>query len=196
MKRLLTTRWNGPGMLRQKQEEIEIRVPGKACEGAIPGRSPLRTRDQRQLAAVRQLGQMPGHPVMNEKETKRRLAQLSSIAHDRELDLYLSELEKRFRDWREGSIGPSELSDVIHEFHDGPARGVYSIHSTMKRDQLVARAIGVGLLTEDEVPDEIRGSLIDLIAHFRDNYQIDEDDPLFRLRSRAISRGTEDSSHM
>ena len=133
---------------------------------------------------------------MNEKETKRRLAELSAIAHDRELDLYLSELEKRFRDWREGSIGPSELSDVIHEFHDGPARGVYSIHSTMKRDQLVARAIGVGLLTEDEVPDEIRGSLIDLIAHFRDNYQIDEDDPLFRLRGQAISRGTEDSGHM
>ena len=37
--RRLTTRLNGPGMLRQKQEEIEIRVPGKGCEGAVPGRS-------------------------------------------------------------------------------------------------------------------------------------------------------------
>jgi len=44
--RPLTTRWNtqrtrtdGPAMLRQKQERIEIRVPGKACEAAIPGRS-------------------------------------------------------------------------------------------------------------------------------------------------------------
>ena len=35
----LTTRWNGPGMLRLKQEMIHIRVPRKACEGTIPGRS-------------------------------------------------------------------------------------------------------------------------------------------------------------
>ena len=35
----ITTRWNGPGMLRQKQEEIEVPVPGRASEGAIPGRS-------------------------------------------------------------------------------------------------------------------------------------------------------------
>jgi hypothetical protein len=35
----LTTRWNGPGMLRQKQEIIEMRGSGSVCTGAIPGRS-------------------------------------------------------------------------------------------------------------------------------------------------------------
>ena len=35
----LTTRWSGPGMPRLKQEEIEIRVSGKAYDGVIPGRS-------------------------------------------------------------------------------------------------------------------------------------------------------------
>ena len=29
----------GPGKLRQKQEQIEIRVTGNACEGTILGRS-------------------------------------------------------------------------------------------------------------------------------------------------------------
>ena len=35
----LTTRWNGPGMLQLRQEEIEIPVSGKVWEGPNPGRS-------------------------------------------------------------------------------------------------------------------------------------------------------------
>ncbi len=35
----LTNRWNEPGVLRQKQEAVDIRVPGKASKEAIPGRS-------------------------------------------------------------------------------------------------------------------------------------------------------------
>ncbi len=35
----LTTRWSGPGIQRQKQEMIGIRVLGSGCEGTIPGRS-------------------------------------------------------------------------------------------------------------------------------------------------------------
>ena len=35
----LTTRWSGPGILRQKQEMIEMRAPARECEGAFPGRS-------------------------------------------------------------------------------------------------------------------------------------------------------------
>ena len=124
---------------------------------------------------------------MDEKQSKRRLSELTAIAHDRELSLHLAELEQSFRDWREGSIGPSELSDVIHRFHDGAARDIYAIYTTLKSEELVARAIGVGLLTEAEVPHEIREPLASLVTHFRDGYQIDEDNPLFKLRSRAIS---------
>jgi hypothetical protein len=37
--RPLTTRWNGPGILRQEQETREMRVPRGEIEGANPGRS-------------------------------------------------------------------------------------------------------------------------------------------------------------
>jgi len=37
--RPLTTRWSGPGMLRLKQELIEMSVTGLRREGSIPGRS-------------------------------------------------------------------------------------------------------------------------------------------------------------
>ena len=35
----LTTRWNGPGIRRQKQEIIQLRVHGKGCDRTVPGRS-------------------------------------------------------------------------------------------------------------------------------------------------------------
>ena len=121
------------------------------------------------------------------KTKRKELARLAGLAHDRELGLYLSELEVHFRDWREGRIGPSELSDFIHEFHDGSARAVFKTYSLLKRDQLVARAVGIGLLKENEVAEEIRQSLAGLIDHYREDYQIDQDDPLSQLREKAES---------
>jgi hypothetical protein len=35
----LTTRWSGPGMRRQMQENVEGRAAGKRIDGAFPGRS-------------------------------------------------------------------------------------------------------------------------------------------------------------
>ncbi len=35
----ITTRWSEPGIQRQMKEKIEMRVPGKGSEVAIPGRS-------------------------------------------------------------------------------------------------------------------------------------------------------------
>ena len=79
---------------------------------------------------------------MNEREKRKHLAELAGLAHDRELELYLSELENRFREWRQGTISSTELSDFIHEFHDGSARAVYSTYTQMKRDEVAARALG------------------------------------------------------
>jgi hypothetical protein len=128
---------------------------------------------------------------MNEREKREHLAELAGLAHARELELYLSELENRFREWRQGTISSTELSDLIHEFHDGSARAVYSTYTQMKREEVVARAIGVGLLREEEVPSEIREPLEGLVSHFRHTYQIDEHDPLARLRSQGRLAGTD-----
>ena len=43
---------SGPGIQRQMQEELVIGAPRKGCVVAIPSRSPQRTRDVPQLAAV------------------------------------------------------------------------------------------------------------------------------------------------
>jgi hypothetical protein len=120
--------------------------------------------------------------MSNEKEIRKQLRELAGKAHDRELNVYLSDLENRFEEWREGTITPIELSDFIHEFHDGSARAVYKTYTKLKRDQLVARAIGIGLLSEDEIPLEIKERLAGAVDYYREHYEIDDDDPLSNLR--------------
>ena len=124
--------------------------------------------------------------MSKEKETRKQLRELAGKAHDRELDLYLSDLESRFFEWRAGTISPIKLSDFIHEYHDGAARAVYKTYTKLKRDQLVARAIGIGYLSKDEVPLEIKERLAGEIDFFREHYEIDDDDPLSKLRRSAI----------
>lgn len=96
----------------------------------------------------------------------RELRELVVNAHDRELGIYLDELDMRFKEWKEGKIRPSDLSDFIHEFHDGSARHVYKTYTTPKREQLVARALGIGLLREEEIAKDIREMLSDSIDYY------------------------------
>ena len=103
-------------------------------------------------------------------------------AHDRELGLYLSYLEKRFAEWRHREIGAGELSDFTHEFHDGRARGVFDTYSILEPDQLIARALGIGLLSGDEVSEGLRQTLTEVVTYFRERCAIDEDDPPSQLR--------------
>ena len=118
------------------------------------------------------------------RSDRRELQELVGKAHDRELEVYLDELEMRFKEWREGRISPSDLSDFIHEFHDISARHVYKTYTTLKREELVARAIGIGLLREEEIPSEIREKLSAAIDYYEQYYEIDDDDPLSRLRAQ------------
>lgn len=120
--------------------------------------------------------------MTHSKDIQKEMRQLVETAHDRELSLYLSYLEKRFAEWRNGQIDPGELSDFIHEFHDGTARAVYETYTILKPDQLVARALGIGLLSGEEVSEGLRHTLSDATTYYREHYPIDENDPLSQLR--------------
>jgi hypothetical protein len=124
--------------------------------------------------------------VAHDKQIRKELRQLVETAHDRELGLYLSHLERRFAAWRDGKLAPGELSDFIHEFHDGSARAVYKTYSMLKPHQPVARALGIGLLRDDEVSEGLRQTLSDAITYYREQYAIDQDDPLSHLRESVI----------
>ncbi len=121
--------------------------------------------------------------MTHSRDIRKEMRQLVETAHDRELCLYLSYLEKRFAEWRNGQIDTGELSGFIHEFHDGTARAVYKTYTVLKPDQLVARALGIGLLRGEEVSEGLRHTLSDAINYYTEHCTIDENDPLSKLRT-------------
>jgi hypothetical protein len=97
---------------------------------------------------------------------RKDLRRLVELAYQRELGEELGALEASFHQWRCGSINAYDLSEAIHEFHDGPARNLYVSYNRLKPDVLVARAFARGVLTEKDVTPSIRDALQSQIAHY------------------------------
>jgi hypothetical protein len=83
------------------------------------------------------------------------MSDLAGLAYQRDLDAELAKLEVEFRRWRDGELSPHELSDLIHAFHQGPSRQLFSKYDRRLREFAVADALRRGVLTEAEVGPEI-----------------------------------------
>jgi hypothetical protein len=108
--------------------------------------------------------------------TRRILRQLANTAWERELDAELKVLASSFAEWKAGELGPHELSDRIHTFHHGAARDLYGLYTRVHPAELVARAVGLGILSEDEVPPHLREALANGIQYYRSEPPIPLDD--------------------
>ena len=60
-----------------------------------------------------------------------------------------------------------DLSDKIHEFHDGRSRDLYGIYTGNDPAMIVARAIAMGFVDEKSLNDELRSKLAEQIVIFR-----------------------------
>ena len=105
------------------------------------------------------------------KSEKRKLRSLAQEAYSRELDAALRDLDSGFSDWRQKHINSFQLSDLIHEFHQGPSRALFSDYTRLDPGMLVARALARGILEEHEVPEALLKELTSLVAYFRDSYE-------------------------
>jgi hypothetical protein len=59
-----------------------------------------------------------------------------------------------------------ELSDKVHEFHNKTGRRIYSFHVGAEPRLIVAAAIRDGILTREEVGDELFSELSAMIETF------------------------------
>ncbi len=90
------------------------------------------------------------------KKQKRLAKELLSKAYGRELDYHLEELAKKFDAWREHKIAGWELSDLIHEHHDGISRELFKIYNYFPCIIFpIARAVKLRFLKKDEIPNEL-----------------------------------------
>jgi hypothetical protein len=106
-----------------------------------------------------------------QKTRRKALRELSGTAHERELTKALLELEKKFQKWRSGSISSFQLSDIIHEFHNGTNRDIWKRYSCLKPNMSVPAAIASGILKGEEVPPEILEDMKESIQFFREGIE-------------------------
>ncbi|MBA2650442.1 MAG: hypothetical protein H0U75_12775 [Legionella sp.] len=89
------------------------------------------------------------------RKTRKKLRELCKIAYTRELNHHIEQLGQKFDEWRNNDIDCWDLNDLIHEFHDGTSRDLYKVyHYTKNEAYLVSRAVQLGFLQKDELPEE------------------------------------------
>ena len=104
------------------------------------------------------------------KIIKRQIRELSGLLYERELNAELAKLDAHFEQWRQGSLSPFDLAEYIHEFHQKPARELFSKFSYADSfPMLVAKGIVDGALSGEEVPADIKEALASWIALFESN---------------------------
>ncbi len=103
------------------------------------------------------------------KAQRKELRRLAGLAYERELGTALVALEAHFREWHAGRLDVHQLSDAIHEFHNGVARDLYVTYTRLEPQVAVAQAVARKVLRDDEVPPTLREALQALITFYEDS---------------------------
>lgn len=93
------------------------------------------------------------------KSERKELRRFVGLAYERELAKALESLEGKFEQWKRNTITPFELSDLIHQFHNGISRDLWSFYTNGDSGMIVAHAITKGIIVKTEVIPSILGKL-------------------------------------
>ena len=96
----------------------------------------------------------------------RALRALAAAAHEEELRRALVPLQAAFDRWKRGELSSAELSDAIHQFHQGPAREVFDRYNSGVLEAAVAQAIVSGFIDRSGVAPEVLSHLARAIAFY------------------------------
>ena len=94
------------------------------------------------------------------KPTRKKLLELAGLAHERELSTAMETLDSYFTRWRRQEIDCFKLNDRIHNFHQKTSRELWKTYSSMEDDFLVCRAVKLGFLSREEVPEKVAEAIL------------------------------------
>jgi hypothetical protein len=110
---------------------------------------------------------MPEPPPKITKAERSLLRQLAHEAWKAELDDKLEQLFEDFSRWTEDGMSAFELSEKIHDFHNGASRELYGRYTGLDPAVTVARAIAMGILDDKVLGHTLHAKLTDQIEAFR-----------------------------
>jgi hypothetical protein len=89
------------------------------------------------------------------KRIKRLLREYAGAAHEEELRRALLPVSEAFGQWAKREMSSGELSEIIHRFHQGPARELWVRYVTSHLEMPVAFAITTGVLGRETITAEL-----------------------------------------
>jgi hypothetical protein len=89
------------------------------------------------------------------KRIRRLLREYAGAAHEEELRRALLPVSEAFGSWARRELSSGELSEIIHRFHQGPARELWVRYNISHLEMPVAFAITTGVLARETVPTEL-----------------------------------------
>lgn len=111
---------------------------------------------------------VPGSASFTKRE-RALLRHLATQSWELELREELESLFEEFGKWADEGMSSFELSDKIHEFHNGISRELYGRYTGLDPAITVSRAVALGILSEAEVGAKLLKKLEREIAVFREH---------------------------
>jgi hypothetical protein len=100
------------------------------------------------------------------RQIKRLLREHAARAHEEELRRALVPVAEAVKRWERGELDSGALSEIIHRFHQGPARELFGRYNAPDLDLAVAHAITAGILDRRAVPAELCEHLARALAFY------------------------------
>ena len=116
---------------------------------------------------------MAGRSDRISSQTLKQLRTLVGDAYEAELGRELAKLKADFDLWDSKELMAEELSDRIHQFHQGPSRDIYSAYRVRDPVFLVARAVALDLIDLQRVPGEAREMVEERAKGLRDAWNLE-----------------------
>jgi hypothetical protein len=110
------------------------------------------------------------------KKAKQQLCELAGIAYERELRQALKPVEQALADMHAGKCDAFAVSEVIHQFHQKPARDLWVQYNQMETDFSVSAALLDNIISPEEIPVEVRQWFIERAEQLRVVRSLDPDE--------------------
>lgn len=109
------------------------------------------------------------------KRERARLRELAGAAWEAELEAELEKLFEAFLKWADSGMSAFDLSDRIHEFHNGISRELYGRYTGLDPEITVPRAVALGILGEGELDEALLQKLSTQIEAYRTSLENEDE---------------------
>ena len=88
-----------------------------------------------------------------------KMLELANLAYERELSRELSRVQRHIDLYRERESKFFNLREIKLKFYREASDEIWHLYNRLEPNKAVERAVALGLLTENEVPDDIQVSI-------------------------------------